>query len=267
MTGTRKLAGAAVIALALSLLNLPGAALAHGETGDHVAEFRQHMPEYAANIHHLIATVNRIVANYEPGAQYAEATDALVEQWETVKFHQAVEVKATPLYPPIWAAIGAFATALDKGASPATVEARADAIAAALWQGYGALKLLAVRGASDHAHEHEHRRAGGAAVIDTINSNLDRVLVLYKNGASEKARALIFDTYMNHFEGIEGDLIEQDAELVADLEADFNATLPRLIKNAAPASKVAAQIDAMQHDLARARTLLAQAEQEETPVF
>src|SRR5699024_1672421 len=140
----------------------------------------------------------------------AEDLEALIQQWESVEFHEAVESRATPLYPPIWGALGAFSSAVKDGAPAATIEARGDAVAAALWQGYGALKLLATRGESDHGHEqeHEHEQAGasGTAVIDTINDNLDQVLALYKKDEKKTAQKLIFDTYMNHFEGIEGDL-------------------------------------------------------------
>lgn len=265
--------GITIAMIILSFMAFPGAALAHGEAGEHVAEFEQHMDQYAADIQNMIAAVDRIVAGYEPGQSAAEALDALIERWESVSFHEAVETRAMPLYPPVWAALGAFSTAIKEGAPADTVSARADDITAALWQGYGALKLLAVRAASEDAHAHQaeqaqaHNAADGAAVIDTITTNLDQVLALYRQDKAEQAQKLIFNTYMNHFEGIEGDLIEQDADLVAALELDFNATLPQLIKNGAPANEVEAQINAMLDKLEQARTLLQQAEKEETSVF
>lgn len=269
-----KITGAAAVVAALTILPFSGAALAHGEPGEAAAEFYEHMDVYRANINHIIANVEAIVADYEPGNDYSEEMDALIEQWETVEFHLAVETNAIPMYPPIWAALGAFSDALEKGAPAAAVRARAEAIKAALWQGYGALKLLAARhaeGGHGHAHKdeagHGAAQAGGAAVIETINDNLDKVLALYKKGRNEAALTLIHNTYMNHFEGIEGDLIEQDAELVETLEIDFNATLPGLIKDGAPAAKVAARIEAMQDDLDRAKELLEAAEAQESPVF
>lgn len=265
MTPIRELAGAAAIASALLILPMAGAALAHGEAGENAAEFQTHLDEYAGDINDMIDAVKGIVADYEPGQHYADDIEALTEQWETVEFHEAVEDNAMPLYPPIWAAIGAFSTALKEGAPAETVEARGDDIAAALWQGYGGLKLLATR--KDNPEEHERAQAGGVMVIDTIHKNLDQVLALYKDGQSDTAQKLIYDTYMNYFEGIEGDLIEQNAELVSGLEADFNAGLPQLIQEGAPASKVAAQIDAMQADLGAARELLASAEKQESSVF
>lgn len=271
MNQNRKLAGAAAAVLALSFLSLPITTLAHGESDDEAAELQQNLDEYAGEINDLIATVEGIVAEYEPGENYDDEVKELIKQWESVDFHETLEENAMALYPPIWSALGAFSTALKEGAAVETVRARRDAIAAALWQGYGALKLLAARDESGAATADEEAsesdEASGGAVIQTINAHLDRVLALYKKGESEQARELIFDTYMQYFEGIEGDLIEQDAELVSGLEADFNATLPQLIKSGAPVSEVAEQIDDMQDDLDDARELLEEAEQEETSVF
>lgn len=269
MNRSRNLAAAGVTLLALSFLGMSGPVAAHGEIGEHVQHLQTHMGEYADNINGLIASVDSIVAQYEPGESYTNDLDALIQQWESVEFHEAVESRAAPLYPPIWSALGSLSSAVKESAAAATVEAKGDAIAAALWQGYGALKLLAARDDSGHGHEHGHEQANasGSAVIDTINDNLDQVLVLYKKDKNKAAQELIFNTYMNYFEGIEGDLIEQDAELVSELELDFNATLPQLIKNGAPAGEVADQIEDMQADLNDARQLLATAAQNESSVF
>lgn len=275
MYRVREITGTAAVVAALVILPFSGAVLAHGEAGEQAAEFYEHMDVYADNINDIIASVEAITNDYEPDNDYAEAIDDLTEQWESVEFHQAVEENAMALYPPIWAALGAFSKALKQGAPDDTVEAKAADIKAALWQGYGALKLLAARhdqNKSDHHDEdHEeneaHAQTSGEAVIDTIDENLDKVLVLYKKGENKAAGELIYNTYMNYFEGIEGELIEQNADLVSKLEVDFNATLPTLIKNDAPARKVAAQIEAMQDDLDTAAELLETAEAQETSVF
>jgi len=267
MIRMRELKSAAVVAVALVLLPLSGTALAHGAGSEQAAEFEQHLDEYAGEINDMLANVSAIVAAYEPGNSNDEQLNALIEQWESVHFHEALETNAMPLYPPIWAALGTFSSALKEGASEQVVRARADDIAAALWQGYGGLKLLAARQDQNRTPRQPPAAASGDAVIETINSNLDQVLTLYKKGESDAAQKLIYDTYMNYFEGIEGDLIEQDAALVTGLEADFNATLPLLLKNDAPAEEVAAQIDAMQADLGTARELLAAAAEQESSVF
>lgn len=275
MVRVREFSGAVAMAAALLILPLSGAVFAHGGADGQAAEFEQHMDTYVDDIHGLIATVDSIVADYEPGEDYSETINALTQQWESVDVHLAIETNAPPLYPPIWLALGEFSTALEEAASLEAIAARGDDIAAALWQGYGALKLLAAQKEQGHAHADGHGHepasapapAGGAAVIDTINGNLDQVLALYKQDQNDAAQELIYDTYMDLFEGVEGDLIEQDAKLVSSLEADFNASLPALIKNSAPATEVAAQIDAMKVDLETARELLVVAEQQESPVF
>ncbi|MDN5938747.1 MAG: hypothetical protein L0H83_08800 [Salinisphaera sp.] len=260
---------ATAVAAAFALLTLSGAAFAHGEAGEMAAEFDQHMGIFAGDIQALIASVDGIVAGYQPDGRYAGQLDALVEQWESVAFHEAVETNAMALYPPIWAAIGGFSKAVKEGAPIDAVRARGDAIGAALWQGYGALKLLAARKAQGSAQEHAQApaAASGEAAIDEIHEQLERVLALYQDGKNDAALDLIHDTYMGYFEGIEGDLIEQDAKLVSGLEADFNASLPTLIKNNAAAQKVAEQIEAMQADLNQARELIESAEKHESSVF
>lgn len=269
MIRIRTILRASVIAMALAILPIAGAAFAHGQSTGEPAEFYEHMDVYAANISDMTARVESIVSNYQPGQKYAEQIEALIEQWESVEFHEAVEDNAMPLYPPVWAALGAFSSAISEGVPVATVEAKANDIKAALWQGYGALKLLAVQREQGHASGHEGKsmQLSGEAVIDTISDNLEHVLALYKDDQKKAAQELIHDTYMNYFEGIEGDLIEQNAELVSNLEADFNATLPALIKNGAPTEEVAAQINAMDKDLDKASELLEQAENKESSVF
>ena len=70
---------------------------------------------------------------------------------------------------------------------------------------------------------------------------------------------------MNIFEGVEGALIEQDADLVEDLEKDFNVTLPQgLDKSAKKVEKIVA---AMEKKLKRAEKLLEKAKTEEKDVF
>jgi|SRR5699024_7711306 len=267
MIRLRKTAGATAALIILSLLPISGPVLAHGGGAEDV-DFTQHMDQYATDIKDLIASVDDIVADYQPDGDYAEALEGLTDQWETVDFHLAVERNATPLYPPIWAAIGAFSKAVKNDAAAVDVQTRADGISAALWQGYGALKLLAAGGGhgGDTGDQPAHS-ASAEDVIDTINDKLDLVLVEYKEGETEEALEIIHDTYMNYFEGIEGDLIEQDADLVSNLEIEFNATLPGLIKDGAPADKVADKIDSMQDILEQAEDLLEDAAEQQSSVF
>ena len=64
------------------------------------------------------------------------------------------------------------------------------------------------------------------------------------------------DTYLNLFEGVEGELIALDAHLVADLEKDFNVTLPKAIKDKKTVSQVRDIVVAMNQKLSKAKVLL-----------
>ena len=78
---------------------------------------------------------------------------------------------------------------------------------------------------------------------------------------------LVHDTYLQRFEGVEGDLIAQDAALVEDLEKDFNVTLPQAISKDLGVDAVRKAVEAMQVKLDRARELLVKAEKSRKDVF
>ena len=75
------------------------------------------------------------------------------------------------------------------------------------------------------------------------------------------------DTYLQRFEGVEGDLIAQDAALVEDLEKDFNVTLPQAISKDKGVDSVRKVVETMQTKLDRARVLLVEAEKSRKDVF
>jgi hypothetical protein len=66
---------------------------------------------------------------------------------------------------------------------------------------------------------------------------------------------------------VEGVLIEQDADLVEDLEVDFNVRLPKAIQDGKTIDEVREVILAMQAKLDQARALLKTAEQKRQQVF
>jgi hypothetical protein len=78
---------------------------------------------------------------------------------------------------------------------------------------------------------------------------------------------MVQDTYLNIFEGVEGELIEQDADLVTALEKDFNITLPRQIEKEASKEDLKKTVAAMDKKLDRASKLLVKAEKEQSDVF
>jgi hypothetical protein len=78
---------------------------------------------------------------------------------------------------------------------------------------------------------------------------------------------MVHDTYLNLFEGVEGELITLDAKLVEDLEKDFNVTLPLAIKNNKSVDQVRDIVTAMSKKLTKAKMLLENKAKNKKDVF
>lgn len=246
---------------------------AHGEAGEHVEEFHKHLDDYAADVDALSETLDGIADAYAAGDEGTDRLDTFVHQWEKVDFHAALEVVATPLYPPIWANISRLRQAIDGGAPAAEVRRHSDAIEAALREGLDGLRSAADRRESDPpavataGHERYEESASAEEEIRRIMQALDGALHEYRKGNVERANSLVQAAYLQRFEGLEGDLIEQDPELVAGLEEDFNGTLPNLMASGAPAEEVANLLERMKSKLHEADKLLAESGDDEAKVF
>ncbi|MES1930749.1 hypothetical protein SADO_15914 [Salinisphaera dokdonensis CL-ES53] len=259
-------------ALLVSILaGLSATAHAHGDI-DQVEDLQAHISDYEAEVSSMSETVDGIVADYESGDAVADRVDALVETWEEVEYHEAVETHAMALYPPIWIALGGLREAVEEQDAKAQVVQWQQRLDQALHQGIGALKLAAVQqkngmNASAATHQNAADEDDDRPTITIIQDNLQTVLHHYEDGDAEAAETLLHQTYMQRFEGIEGDLIERDADLVTDLEKDFNATLPLLMEKEASANELSAEIEKMNSKLDRAQTLLDEAAQDQSSVF
>jgi len=252
--------------LAFSLLG-PGLAHAHGEAGEDLDEFQEHLDDYQQDVNKLSSILDGIVDDYAADKDAAAGVDAFVEEWEEVDYHLVVETKATPLYPAIWQGIVGLRDAISNDAPDSEVRAAADDLEAALWEGMGGVRLaaanpdLAAGGGEQHAAETPHD------TIHHIEDDLDHAVEDYADGELAEAKDLIMKTYLNRFEGLEGDLIEQDPKLVVGLEEDFNARLPMLMEQGAPVEKVQAKVDEMKKGLERAEQLLMEKETAKSEVF
>ena len=246
-------------------------AFAHSGDAPGVAEVKEHISDYESEIADMRNTTSAIVADYDQGEDVGKRVDALVETWEEVEFHEAVETHAMVLYPPIWTALGGLREAVDEANASDKVAAWQMRLNNALQEGVGALKLVASQPApASAAHGHDEAATSHQSdepTIEIIKENLAKVVERYRAGDSEGASALIHQTYMQRFEGIEGTLIESDADLVTDLEKDFNATLPLLIERSASADKLAAEVKSMNAKLDRAQTILDEAAKNKPSVF
>ncbi len=106
-----------------------------------------------------------------------------------------------------------------------------------------------------------------SATMDEIKHKLDRVVAKYAERLGDEATQIVHDTYLHLFEGVEGTLIEQDANLVEELEKDFNVTLPKAIADNQSVDDVRAVVVAMQSKLDRAKKLIEKAEKARKDVF
>lgn len=256
------------VLLGLVALLVTGQASASGAIGDHVNAMADHIEQYASEVAWLVGKVDTMVDTYEKDGAEAARPAALVDYWEAVDFHAAIETHYIPLYASIWQGLFGVRTAIEDGKPVALVREEQARLERILWQSLGAVKVAAQYQARGLLPRVETTSADTPReTVDVIKQRLDRVLAKYAEQLPKEAITIVQETYLNLFEGIEGLLIEQDAELVEDLEVDFNVTLPKAIQDGKPVNDVRAVILAMQGKLDTCKTLLAAAEQSRGNVF
>ncbi len=160
--------------------------------------------------------------------------------------------------------------AIDNKAPAAEARKQQEALNAALWQGLGAVKLAAQfqqKGLLQSVKATATETMTQSATMDEIKHKLDRVVAKYAERLGDEATQIVHDTYLHLFEGVEGTLIEQDANLVEELEKDFNVTLPKAIADNKSVDDVRAVVVAMQGKLDRAKKLIEKAEKARKDVF
>lgn len=258
------LAAAAALALLVFTVPLAGPARANGDVGEHVHDLSAHLDEYSNEVRDLVSKLDALVERYQEKGSNGVKTQQLIDWWEDVKVHGAVEVNHVPVYAAIWQGIYGVKEAIEKGKPVADVRAQQQALESAWWQGLGVVKMAAKQQAEKPAAKKSAAKAG---TIEEILGNLEKVAELHAGGKASKAVELVHDTYLNLFEGIEGELIEQDADLVVDLEKDFNVTLPKALESGAGAGDVEGVIAAMTKKLRKADKLLTRARKDKKDVF
>lgn len=121
-------------------------ASAHGEMdAEHLKEFHRHLDDYEEEVQELVGEIRAVTDARAQGDDTAPAMDELMEHWEEAGVHAAIETKASVTYPDIWQTLAAFRQAVENERGAETVRGAADDLEAALWQGYGALRLAASR--------------------------------------------------------------------------------------------------------------------------
>ena len=243
---------------------------ANGPIGEHVNHLQANLKTYNEDVEWMISKVDTMVSDYEKKGAKAVNSDDLVEYWESVKFHSAIETNYVPVYASIWQGLYGIKMAIDNKKPALEVRKQQQAMNNALWQGLGAVKLAAKfqqKGLLDSVKATATKEMTQSATIDEIKHKLDRVVAKYAERLSDEATNIVHDTYLHLFEGVEGTLIEQDAKLVEILEKDFNVTLPQAISNNKSVDEVRDVVVDMQTKLSRAQTLIEKAEKARKDVF
>ena len=245
-------------------------AYANGPIGEHVNHLQANIKDYSEEVEWLVAKVDSLVTAYESKGVKAVNSDNLIEYWESVKFHSAIETNYVPVYASIWQSLYGIKMAIDNNKPASDVRSQQTALNTALWQGLGAVKLAAKfqqTGVLAAVKTTATENMTQSATVDEIKHKLDRVVAKYAERLSDEATTIVHDTYLHLFEGIEGTLIEQDANLVEVLEKDFNVTLPKAISDNKTVDQVRDVITDMQTKLDRAKALIEKAEKTRKDVF
>ncbi|WP_404343194.1 hypothetical protein [Pseudoalteromonas mariniglutinosa] len=245
-------------------------ALANGPIGEHVNHLKANLKDYAEEVEWMVSKVDKMVTDYQSKGEKSVNSDDLLEYWESVKFHSAIETNYIPVYASIWQGIYGVKTAIDKSQAASEVRKQQAALDAALWQGLGAVKLAAdfqQKGLLSAVKTTATKAMTQSATIDEIKHKLDRVVAKYAERLNDEATQIVHDTYLHLFEGVEGTLIEQDAGLVEVLEKDFNVSLPKAIADNKGVDQVRIVVADMHSKLDRAKQLLEKAEKARKDVF
>ena len=243
---------------------------ANGPIGEHVNHLQANLKSYNEEVEWMVGKVDTLVSTYENKGAKAVNTDDLIEYWESVKFHSAIETNLVPVYASIWQGLYGVKMAIDGGKAAAEVRVQQTAMNNALWQGLGAVKLAAKfqqKGLLESVTATASKEMTQSATIDEIKHKLDRVIAKLAERLHDEATEIVHDTYLHLFEGVEGTLIEQDANLVEALEKDFNVTLPKAIADNKSVDEVRDVVTSMQTKLDRAKRLIEKAEKNRKDVF
>jgi hypothetical protein len=98
--------------------------------------------------------------------------------------------------------------------------------------------------------------AWAVSEVDKTSQGLDKAVDQLRSGGRKAAEETVAETYLNHFELVEGPLDKADHELNEELEEGISGELRAKIRRGASAKEVEGEVDALQDDLATARKKL-----------
>jgi hypothetical protein len=135
------------------------------------------------------------------------------------------------------------------------VKARTGLIAATLVAGL----FAAGCGSDDSKSEADEPKATpqqAIAEIGEVRTGLDQALETYRNGDAQKAAEQVGDTYLQHFEIVEGPLEDADEPLNEKLEDAIREELRGKMNDDAPVSEVEQLHEQISADLDKAEAAL-----------
>ena len=243
---------------------------ANGEIGDHVNDLQAHLSQYEEEVNWFIDEVNEIVHTYEMQDSESAVTDVLIDNWESVDFHAAIETNYIQIYASIWQGIYGVKSSIDEASDISLVTQEKINLERSLWQALGAVKLAAKyqqEGVFGGQQTTGSQILSSSETLEEIKASLDRSVAKFAERLPEEATDIVLETYLQLFEGLEGDLITQNADLVEDLEKDFNVTLPQALNSDSTLSEVRSVVESMKGKLDRSKILLGEAENSRREVF
>jgi hypothetical protein len=256
--------------LTASLLLTAPVTFANGPVGEHVNHLSDNIESYTQEVNWIGTKVDEMISRYQEGGVEAAEPDLLVEYWEEVKFHSAIETSYVPVYASIWQGLFGVKGAIEEKAAIEEVRKQQRFLEQSLWQALGAVKLAAQyqeKGLTEKVATTQANPTNSLEALDAIKSRLDRVVAKYAEKLPKEAVSIVHDTYLNLFEGVEGELISLNADLVEDLEKDFNVVLPQAIQNGKSIDEVRDVVNTMKGKINTARSLLEKSAEERKDVF
>jgi len=96
----------------------------------------------------------------------------------------------------------------------------------------------------------------GWGYIDHIKELLDRSVEEYSEGNAPEAKALAVEAYLDNYEFIEGDIAQDDRDLMEKIEIDMRVALVQMIDQGRPVTDIETHVDQIKADLETARAVV-----------
>ena len=125
---------------------------------------------------------------------------------------------------------------------------RSAALTVALSSGF-ALAACGSQDKSSQASAEQDTPAVALAEIPQVKAGLDKAVTELRGGDAKAAGETVADTYVDHFEKVEGPLEEVDPDLKEGLEEGISTDLRKEISGGAPAARVRRHVDRIKADL------------------